>query len=179
MIAIRRLLWVVIALVVVQYVVGAAVFVAYPDSALRSRADAVVVLAGSDTRLPVARQLMKVRAAKTLVVSDDTAEGTDPDRAAFCGQAAHPYPVICRRPDPFSTRGEARLTAGLARAETWRTIVVVTSRYHLLRTRILFRRCTDATLVLRGAREPWPGLLLAIPLEWVKLAVAETVRRGC
>lgn len=176
--ALRRLLGVVVAIVVLQYAVGAVVFLAHADSDLPARSDAVVVLAGSVSRLPVARELMDGGIAPVLLVSDDS-PSEDAERGAFCAAPRERYTVICRRAVPFSTRGEARMTAELATTRRWRSIVVVTSRYHLLRTRILFRRCTDATLVLRGAREPWPGLLLAIPLEWVKLAVAETVRRAC
>jgi len=33
--------------------------------------------------------------------------------------------------------------------------------------------------VLRGSDESWFENLRAIPLEWAKLGVAETIRRGC
>jgi uncharacterized SAM-binding protein YcdF (DUF218 family) len=176
--AVRRLLWGVIALVPLQYVAGAVLFLAYPDGALPRKADAVVVLAGSESRLPVALDLMEQRVAPELLVSDDT-PSDDHARERFCAAAHHPFPVTCRRPDPFSTRGEARMTAELAGARGWDTIVVVTSRFHLFRSRILFRRCTDAGVILRGSPEPWYLMLKQVPLEWVKLVVAETARRGC
>jgi hypothetical protein len=178
MIAVSRLLWVGVFLVALQYLVGAVLFLAYPDDTLGGRADAVVVLAGSVTRLPVAQALIDDGAAGMLLVSDDS-PGEDAERERFCTRPSHPYRVICRRPDPFSTRVEARMAAEIARRESWNEIVVVTSRFHLLRTRVLFERCTDTTLVLRGASEPWYRHFLTIPSEWLKLAVAETTRRGC
>lgn len=176
--AVRRLLWVALALVVLQYAVGAAVLLSYPDGQLPGKVDAVVVLAGSSSRLPVALDLMERGVAPELLVSDDT-PSDDHRRERFCAAAEHPFPVTCRRADPFSTRGEARMTAALARERGWESVVVVTSRFHLFRSRILFRRCTDARLVMRGSPEPWYLLLKQVPLEWVKLAIAETTRRGC
>jgi uncharacterized SAM-binding protein YcdF (DUF218 family) len=64
-------------------------------------------------------------------------------------------------------------------SSSWNEIIVVTSRFHLFRTRILFKRCNDATLTLRGAPEPWYRHFFAIPSEWLKLVVAETTRRPC
>lgn len=176
--ALRRLLGVVLAIVVLQYAVGAVVFLAHADSDLPAKTDAVVVLAGSVSRLPVARALMDDGIAPMLLVSDDS-PSEDVERGAFCARPPARYTVICGRAEPFSTRGEARMTAGLARTYRWRSIVIVTSRFHLFRTEILFDRCTDAELVLRGSDEPWYTFVKAVPLEWIKLAVAETTRRGC
>ena len=176
----RRLLWLAVVVVALQYAVGAVLFLAFPDTELEGGVDAVVVLAGSDSRLRVAQELMEDGAARVLVVSDD--QGTDdedPERAEFCALGRHPYPVVCRRPDPYSTRGEARLAARLAAGRGWDAVAVVTSRFHLFRARKLFDRCTDAALVMRGSDEPWYSFLTAVPSEWVKLAVAETTRRGC
>lgn len=52
--------------------------------------------------------------------------------------------VDCVRPAPFSTSGEALATAELAAANGWDRLVVVTSTYHLTRTRVLVGRCIDA-----------------------------------
>ena len=42
-----------------------------------------------------------------------------------------------------------------------------------------FERCPDLTVVMHGVDEPWWRTAVGIPLEWVKLAVSETVRRRC
>jgi uncharacterized SAM-binding protein YcdF (DUF218 family) len=80
------------------------------------------------------------------------------------------------RPEPYSTRGEARLAARLARARGWDSLVVVTSRFHLFRARKLFERCFEGRLAFVGASNPWLRLPLSIALEWAKLAVATTGR---
>ena len=38
---------------------------------------------------------------------------------------------------------------------------------------------TVASLVMRGSSDRWFTFVTAIPSEWIKLAVAETARRGC
>jgi uncharacterized SAM-binding protein YcdF (DUF218 family) len=161
------------------YVAGALLFLARDDDELDGSADAVVVLAGDESRLPVALRLVRDGAARVLVVSED-APGEDEARDALCRQGRlQGVQILCRRASPFSTRGEARLVASLADRRGWDELVLVTSRYHLFRAERLFRRCTDAELVLRGADEPLLENLRAVPLEWAKLGLAETVRRGC
>ncbi len=69
--------------------------------------------------------------------------------------------------------------ARLARERGWHTIVVVTSRYHVRRARMLFRRCTRARLEFVAADAPFWGYALNAPLEWAKIGVQLTLRRGC
>ncbi|MDH4176862.1 MAG: YdcF family protein [Thermoleophilia bacterium] len=169
-------------LLVAGYAIGGALFLARDDDPV-SRADAVVVLAGGDTRLDVGLELVREGVAPVLVVSEDTS-GRDGRRVAFCanggkGAKLGKVEVVCRKAAPFSTRGEARLVAGLADKRDWSSLVVVSSRYHLFRAERLFARCTDAKLALRGAPEEWWRNVLAVPVEWVKLGLAETTRRGC
>lgn len=162
-------------LVAALAVASVPLFILYDDDAV-TRADAVVALAGDKGRLPVALELVERGVAPVLVISD----GLDPhwtqaNRLCRFGGTAK---VVCARPDPYSTRGEAQLVARLARERGWDSLVVVSSRFHLFRTRILFERCFDGELAFVGARNPGPGLLEAVALEWVKLAMA-TVRRSC
>jgi hypothetical protein len=138
------------------------------------KADAIVVLAGSRSRLPVGLDLFRRGVAPTLAISVDP---SDKQRARYCrlpGQGA-----FCFRADPFSTQGEARAVARLARERHWRTIAVVTSRFHLFRTRMLLRRCTEARLELVPAKVAWWRWPEFVVTEWAKTAVALTTRRGC
>ena len=163
------------------YGLGIWLFLLRSDDDLPTRAaDAVVVLAGSKARLPVALDLMRRHAAKTLVVSEDSAS-RDPARFRLCkGAKPRDYKLICRHADPFSTRGEARLTADLALRNHWFAVIVVSSRYHLFRAERLFGRCTTAKLIMRGTDAgSWWYKAAAVPLEWAKLARAETFQRGC
>jgi uncharacterized SAM-binding protein YcdF (DUF218 family) len=76
-------------------------------------------------------------------------------------------------------QGEAEAVGRLARARGWRQIVVVTSRYHVRRAAMLFRRCTDARLDVVPVHAPFYAYFLNVPLEWAKFAVQVTTRRGC
>jgi len=105
-----------------------------------------------------------------LAISD----GRDPQWPAanrLCGRPR----VRCFRPDPYSTRGEARWTA----AQGWDTVVVVTSTYHVRRTRQLFERCFHGRLAVRGAEPPLRNFAVGVAWEWPKSAWYLAFRRGC
>ena len=148
-------------------------FILYDDDEVAT-ADAVVVLAGSKFRLPVGLALVERGVAPVLVISD----GLDPRSPATSRLCRERTEVLCPKPEPYSTRGEARLVAALARDRGWDSIVVVSSRFHLFRARILFERCYDGRLAFVGApvqRWRWP---VAIAAEWAKLGVT-AARRDC
>jgi uncharacterized SAM-binding protein YcdF (DUF218 family) len=135
------------------------------------------VLAGSPSdRLPKALELMRRRVARVLVVSNGLADSFATRN--LC-RARVRFEVICRRPRPFSTRGEAELVARLADARGWRRVVVVTSTYHVTRARMLFDRCLRARVAVVGARPWWPRFVFGAVVEWPKLVLALTLRRAC
>jgi uncharacterized SAM-binding protein YcdF (DUF218 family) len=86
---------------------------------------------------------------------------------------------VCFTAVPFSTRGEARTVSRLARERGWRSVVVVTSTFHVTRARMLFRRCYRGPLTVLGSSSTWWEL----PKEWAsetgKLLVQLTAERGC
>jgi len=166
---------------VILYGVGIWLFLLRPDDPLpRHGSDAIVVLAGSDKRLPLALSLIKQRVARTLLVSENTAQA-DPARYKLChGPKPKTYKLMCEQADPFSTRGEARMSADAATRNHWLSMVVVTSRYHLYRAEKLFARCTSKTLIMRGTdADPWWRKAIEVPIEWAKLIRAVTFQRGC
>jgi uncharacterized SAM-binding protein YcdF (DUF218 family) len=57
--------------------------------------------------------------------------------------------------------------------------VMVSSRYHLVRARLLFERCYDGTVETAAPEGTLLGRILAAPLETVKLGYALLVKRGC
>ncbi|HEY8103888.1 MAG TPA: YdcF family protein [Gaiellaceae bacterium] len=150
-------------------------FILYNDDEVAT-ADAVMVLAGQDNRLPVAVELVRQGVAPVLVISDGL-DRSWPEANRLCREG-DPERVICIRPEPYTTRGEARLAGRLARERNWDSLVVVTSRFHLFRTRLLFERCFHGDLAVVGARNPLLRLPFWIVLEWVKLGHA-ALRRGC
>jgi uncharacterized SAM-binding protein YcdF (DUF218 family) len=161
------------ALVAVWLAVAAALFVwPHDDEPIAGRADAVVSLAGSKARLPVAQQLVRDGVAPMLVVSYEPELGDDAAQRVSDG-------VVCFRADPSSTQGEARAIARLARERRWDDLVLVTSDFHVFRARMIVERCYAGRL--RFAEAPSSRLWLPWQLvkESAKLTLALTLRRGC
>jgi uncharacterized SAM-binding protein YcdF (DUF218 family) len=176
---VRKLVALAVFVMVLVYAFGAVLFSTHPDDELSGTADAVVVLAGGESRLPVALDLVRDGVAPVLVVSEDPT-GNDEQRTRLCERGhLEDAELVCRVATPYSTRGEARMLAALVERRRWHRLVVVTSRYHLFRAERIIDRCTDAELVMRGAHDSIGRQLIAIPFEWAKLALAETFRRGC
>jgi uncharacterized SAM-binding protein YcdF (DUF218 family) len=174
---VRKALAVGVPLLAAWVVVASALFVwPHDDGPIAGRADAVVTLAGSASRLPVAARLVADGVAPVLAVSLD---GTPNNRESeqLCRD---PRPrLVCFRADPISTRGEARALERLAREHGWDDVVVVTSDFHVFRARLILERCFGEQLRLEDAPSsplwrPWH-----MATESVKLAAALTVRRGC
>jgi uncharacterized SAM-binding protein YcdF (DUF218 family) len=138
------------------------------------KVDAIVVLAGSRSRLPLALDLFRQGTGRELAISRDPGERR---RVQLC--RLPPRGVFCFDAVPFSTRGEARALAELARTRGWRSVAVISSRFHLFRVRLLVRRCSDVRLELVPAPVTWWRWPQVVAAEWVKLAVALTTRRGC
>ena len=138
------------------------------------RVDAIVVLAGSRSRLPLALDLFRAGVAPTLAISRDPG---DKKRTALC--RLPPSGAFCFEARPFSTRGELRSVARFAQKRHWNSVAIVSSRFHLFRIGLLARRCMDTRLELVPASVTWWRWPQFVALEWAKLAVAETTRRGC
>lgn len=178
---IRRILLVLAVLVAVWLVACAFLFVWPRTDTPPAHADAVVVLSGGlNRRLDPALALVRRGVAPVLAISSPF-RGKWPRAQDLCTGRVKPagFHVLCFQPKPFSTQGEARAIARLARLRGWSRVVVVTSTFHVTRARMLFRRCYPGRLWLVGSSWPWWKL----PEEWAsetgKLAVQLTVQRGC
>ena len=159
------------------YVIGIPLFLRNgDDGSLPKGADAIVALAGSDNALPAAQTLVGGGIAPTLVVSAER-NGGDKARSRACRAKASD--VVCIYAGPFSSVGEAQAISQLAKRRNWDTVVLVTSDYETFRAGRSFRRCGNYRVATYGVDEPWWRTAIGIPLEWVKLAVTETVRRNC
>jgi uncharacterized SAM-binding protein YcdF (DUF218 family) len=177
----RRLLLIVAALVVAWLVACLVLFVWPPaESSAPAHADVVVVLSGNKRRLPPALALIRRGVAPVLALSTVQRTRHWPLAEQLCRARRYAGArVLCFTAVPFSTRGEARTVAKLARRRGWRSVVVVTSTFHVTRARLLFRRCFPGPLAVVGSSSTWWKL----PDEWAsetgKLLVQLTVRRGC
>lgn len=168
----------VLALLVAAWLVATAVLFVWPREDEPRSADAVVVLSGvRDARLAKGLELMQAGVARTLVISDGEARGWAEANRLCAGGAA--FRVVCFRPRPYSTHGEAAEVARLARARGWRSLVVVTSRYHVTRSRLLFRRCLDGPVGGVSAKTSPGAMALNVPFEWGKLLYQLTFERRC
>jgi uncharacterized SAM-binding protein YcdF (DUF218 family) len=172
----RRYPLVALALVVLVYGAAAIWLFLVAHDQRPVRADAVVVLSGSKLRLPVGVMLVRRGDAPLLVVSRNDRPSTLERRACDGSLGLR---SLCLRAKPFSTQGEARLIARLARQRGWRTVDVVTSQFHVFRARFMIARCYSGRLAMVGAPNPTGWTLVRnVVLEPVKLAYHE-VRRGC
>lgn len=149
------------------------------DELSATPADAVVVLAGSGSRLATGQALAGQGVAPVLVVSDGGEEHW-PAIEQVCDAPAD-YAVRCFTPDPATTRGEARAVGDLAHRHALDRLVVVTSAYHLARAELWLRRCTDADVAGVATQQPWSQRLSPDRLahEWAGLARAWLLERAC
>jgi uncharacterized SAM-binding protein YcdF (DUF218 family) len=179
---IRRILVILGALVCAWLVLCAVLFVWPRADEAPAKADAVVVLAGGqNARLDPALRLMRRRIAPVLAISSAFHSDSWKKAQRLCRGDLGPtrYEVVCFTAKPYSTQGEARTVAALAREQGWKRVVVVTSTYHVSRTRMLFHRCYAGTVWIVGTDSTWWRL----PEDWAnetgKLAVQLTYQRGC
>jgi uncharacterized SAM-binding protein YcdF (DUF218 family) len=159
-------------LLAVWLVAALALFVVHHDDEPR-RADAVVVLQGAQSRLPLGHRLVQEGYAPLLIVSRGSKQSLE--RRLCDGETS--LAVVCFSAD--STRGEARIVARLARERGLRRLDVVTSEFHVYRARKIFERCFDGELYMVGSSQPLWRLPKAILGESLKLAYQTLFARGC
>ncbi|MFA9432856.1 ElyC/SanA/YdcF family protein [Egicoccus sp. AB-alg2] len=109
----------------------------------------VAVLGGDPERLAAGLALSGVPGERDLVLS----AGSEYDYGRLGGDCDEPR-VWCLRPVPESTWDEARGVAALARDRGWSQITVVTSDFHVTRTRLLMHRCIDADVRVVAVATP-------------------------
>ena len=172
----RRVVALVVLLLAAWVAAAVALFVV-PHGQHPMHADAVFVLSGSSKRLPVGLRLVRQGYAPLLVV-DRTRPRASPLERRVCAHEVD-VRVLCADVVPYSTVGEAEFLGRLAAKRHWTRVDVVTSQFHVLRAKLLLRRCYHGDLAVVGA----PNELLLLPwnaaLESVKLVYHELVHRGC
>ena len=150
----------------------------WPTGDSVKRADAVMVLSGDHgERLAKGLSLMEEGVAPTLVLN-----GT-PDLAEvfeLC-KGGQPFEVVCLRPEPDSTRAEARAAGRLVTERRWDDVVVVTTKYHVTRARLLFSRCIDGNVKMVPATPPYGRRMRARQVfrEWLAVGYSISLARGC
>lgn len=145
-----------------------------PTSNRRGPTDAVVVLGGGTfiDRLRSAGALLREYPGAVEVVSTPGRQG-----------CPYPYPgasdIICFRPEPATTQGEARATAALAAKYGWKHITIVTTADQVWRARLRFSRCWSGDLSVVRAPTSIVSRLFSTPYETAATIKAEAFQRGC
>ena len=94
--------------------------------------------------------------------------------------AFRPYASAdCFRPEPFTTRGEARYAATYAREHGLNGITVITTADQVSRARLRFKRCWPGALAVVAAPATTWTVLKRVPYEIGASLKAETIQRGC
>ncbi|HEY0871361.1 MAG TPA: hypothetical protein VGD55_13250 [Acidothermaceae bacterium] len=170
----HRIVAIAVAVVFVAIAVFEVRFYVVPSSNRRGPTDAVVVLGGGTfiDRLRAAGALLQQYPGAVEVVSTPGRQG-----------CPYPYPgasdIICFRPNPATTQGEARATAALAAQYGWKHITVVTTADQVWRARLRFSRCWSGDLSVVRAPTSIATRLFSAPYETAATIKAEVFQRGC
>jgi uncharacterized SAM-binding protein YcdF (DUF218 family) len=132
-----------------------------------TKADAIIVLGGEDDgRVEYGLNLAAQGYADTVVLSDPyTGDAADQADRHACAFSTATVTVICFRPSPPTTRGEAMYLAGLAKQHNWTHVIVVSWNYHMVRARYVFHQCFDGTVTM----QPVPRSYDFTPVGWARV----------
>jgi uncharacterized SAM-binding protein YcdF (DUF218 family) len=147
----------------------------WPRTGMPVHVDAIVVLGGQGSRLDYGLRLANQNRARFLVLS----EGLPWIPPRECGRQFPTLTVLCFRPSPDTTQGEAEYAARLARQYGWRSLVLITTPDQTWRAELRFRRCFPGVVYgITTALPPrqWP---YAIAYQWAATAKAEVTTRSC
>lgn len=124
--------------VLLAAVVPPVVAFGFPSQSAPVRADVVFVIGPPDAwRVEWARELAEQGLVSAVMISVPDAAAVDACAEGSLGGV----PVLCERPDPFTTQGEARWLRAEMSEHGWSTATVITVTPHVLRTRLYFERC--------------------------------------
>jgi uncharacterized SAM-binding protein YcdF (DUF218 family) len=147
----------------------------WPRTGMPTHVDAIVVLGGQGRRLDLSLDLANEYRTSYLVLS----EGLPWIPPGECGRRFPTLMVICFRPVPETTQGEAEAVGRLARQYRWRSIALVSTPDQTWRAELRFGRCFPGRIY--GVTTPlpsgqWP---YAIAYQWAATVKAELINRGC
>ncbi len=151
-------------LVLLAAVIAAAGWKVYVDpgsDAAPEQSDVAYVIGPpTDARMEVALGMLEDGSADSLMVSlnpEETGWSLAQDACAGEGVFAN-YAVLCDKPDPFTTRGEAQWLKAEVAAHEWDSASVITFTPHLRRAELYMDRCFDGELSMIDSGEhlaPW------------------------
>lgn len=139
-----------------------------------SHVDAIVVPGGAGNRIVAAITLAQQGRARYLILSEG--EYVPPQ---LCGAYVGAATVLCFRPNPDTTKGEAEATVRVAKEYGLRFIVLVTTPDQTWRAELRFARCFSGKIYAVTTPLPkhlWP---LMIAYQWTATLKAEIASRSC
>lgn len=148
-------------------------YIAHPRTDPVVHVDAMDVIGPVETRWPEAL----ARADEGVAPAFLATRSIDGSGHAFfppnCGEQRNGYVVTCVTPEPYTTRGEARLLAQQVREHGWTHVAVFTSTAHAARTRMLMERCVPAQISIWAYPQhlsvrAWLGEFVYQSGAWVK-----------
>jgi uncharacterized SAM-binding protein YcdF (DUF218 family) len=145
-----------------------------PATGTPTTVSAIVVPGGPGNRIGAALRLAQQDRASYLVLS--AGEYIPPQ---LCGSHVGTAHVLCFKPDPDTTQGEAEATARLAREYGFRSIALLTTPDQTWRAELRFRRCYSGEIFAVTTPLPlslWP---FQIAYQWAATVKAEVANRGC
>ncbi|UQX88600.1 YdcF family protein [Jatrophihabitans telluris] len=138
------------------WLTGCYVLLVRPHLDTPHRVDAILVLGPPDIndRYGRALELLEQGYSHNLVVSAVTEKQPQMQRA--CRNGIPDRRIICFYPWPPTTRGEAQKITELAAQYHWKSIMVVTSTFHISRARVIVRRCFPGQVSMVDTRRHIP-----------------------
>lgn len=162
------------------FLAASAYLFVWPRTSRPVRADALVILGPGlhGERFDKGMSLTSQGLGGVLVISKPR-NGREPVPGICAGRWR--LEVICFRARPFTTRGEARQLGRIAAERGWKSLIVVTSAYHVTRARILLERCYPGHIEMVAAS---PGASIVetmerVAHEWAGLLYGLTLEREC
>ena len=146
----------------------------WPAQGAPERVSAVVMLAGTGDRIPVALRLASQHRAPVLVVSQGHQGYGGP-----CPPRPSGIKLICFDPEPADTRGEAEYIGRLAKQYHWTSMLVIVTRPQATRARILMGRCFTGPVYVATAPLPLGSWPYEIAYGWGALVKAASVHQAC
>jgi uncharacterized SAM-binding protein YcdF (DUF218 family) len=170
----RIVAWLTILLI--AFSAASARLLIWPAQGMPAHVDAIVVLGGQGNRLAKGLELASQGRASFLVVS----EGLPfPVPGTVCASRARAFKVICFRPEPDTTQGEAEFVGRLAKQYRWWSVALVTTPDQDTRARIRFERCFPGKVYVVTTPLPASSWPYEIAYQWGALFKAEVLQRAC
>ena len=172
----RRFLLAAVALLLTGLGVTTARWFVWPPQGMPAHVDAIVMLDGPGDRLGTTLSLAWAHRAPVVVISRGSAYW---GHGSVCAPAIPRVKVICFRPEPATTRGEAEFAGRLAQRYHWHSIALVTIRPQDTRARLRVERCFPGSIYVVTAPLPadqWP---YQVVYEWGATLKALFLQRSC